>query len=237
MSRIRSGSQHTVNVIQPSGGLAIRATGVEQRFGNERRRRAHAARRRSRDRGRHRVRPARPQRRGQDHARQHPHHARRRPRPGARRSRASTSERDAKQVRARIGLTGQYAAVDEDLTGRENLRMIGRLLGMPKAAADARSRELLERFDLADASERRASTYSGGMRRRLDLGAVARGPARGAVPRRAHHRTRPFQGRVELWRRHRAARSISAPRCCSPRSTSKRPTASPTRSACSTPVS
>jgi ABC-2 type transport system ATP-binding protein len=107
-------------------------------------------------------------------------------------------QRDAKQVRARIGLTGQFAAVDEDLTGRENLRMIGRLLGMPKGTADARSRELLERFDLADASERRASTYSGGMRRRLDLAASLVGrpevlfldePTTGLDP----------SSRVELW--------------------------------------
>jgi ABC-2 type transport system ATP-binding protein len=78
---------------------------------------------------------------------------------------------DAKQVRARIGLTGQYAAIDEDLTGRENLRMIGRLLGQSKRVADTRAGELLDRFALDDAGDRRAVTYSGGMRRRLDLAA------------------------------------------------------------------
>jgi len=79
--------------------------------------------------------------------------------------------RDADQVRAIVGLTGQYAAVDEDLTGFENLLLIGRLLEMPRARAKQRARELLERFDLADAGGRSAKTYSGGMRRRLDLAA------------------------------------------------------------------
>ena len=72
-------------------------------------------------------------------------------------------------VRARIGLSGQYAAVDEYLTGFENLDMIGRLYGLPGRAAKARARELLERFTLADAADRPVKTYSGGMRRRLDL--------------------------------------------------------------------
>jgi len=75
------------------------------------------------------------------------------------------------QVRAAIGLTGQFAAVDEDLTGRENLVLVGRLGRMPKAAADARAAELLDAFDLADAADRVVRGYSGGMRRRLDLGA------------------------------------------------------------------
>jgi ABC-2 type transport system ATP-binding protein len=78
---------------------------------------------------------------------------------------------DPKQVRARIGLTGQFAAVDGDLTGRENLVMIGRLLGQSASVARARADELLERFSLVDAGDRRAVTYSGGMRRRLDLAA------------------------------------------------------------------
>ncbi len=73
------------------------------------------------------------------------------------------------QVRAIIGLTGQYAAVDEKLTGVENLRMVGQLLGMSKAEAVARARALLERFELADAGDRQVGTYSGGMRRRVDL--------------------------------------------------------------------
>ena len=73
------------------------------------------------------------------------------------------------QVRAKIGLSGQYAAVDEYLTGYENLDMIGRLYGLGRARSKARARELLERFRLADASDRPVKTYSGGMRRRLDL--------------------------------------------------------------------
>ena len=76
---------------------------------------------------------------------------------------------DAPAVRRHIGLTGQYAAVDEFLTGRENIRMMGRLLGMSSAAATARAHELLESFGLLDAADRPLSTYSGGMRRRLDL--------------------------------------------------------------------
>ncbi|GAA3218059.1 ATP-binding cassette domain-containing protein [Actinocorallia longicatena] len=79
--------------------------------------------------------------------------------------------KDAHQVRQLIGLTGQYAGVDEMLTGVENLLLIGRLLGMPKAEARGRAEELLERFDLWDARDRAAKTYSGGMRRRLDLAA------------------------------------------------------------------
>ncbi|MFB4314847.1 ATP-binding cassette domain-containing protein [Actinomadura sp. 21ATH] len=79
--------------------------------------------------------------------------------------------REAHQVRQLIGLTGQYAGVDEMLTGTENLVLIGRLLGLSRSRSKARSRELLERFDLTDAAERPAKTYSGGMRRRLDLAA------------------------------------------------------------------
>jgi ABC-2 type transport system ATP-binding protein len=76
---------------------------------------------------------------------------------------------DPKGVRRRIGLSGQYAAVDEYLTGFENLTMVGRLYGMSKTDAGARARQLLERFVLADAGDRPSKTYSGGMRRRLDL--------------------------------------------------------------------
>ncbi len=72
-------------------------------------------------------------------------------------------------VRSRIGLSGQYAAVDEYLTGQENLEMVGRLYKLGGKQAKARARVLLERFDLADAGNRPAKTYSGGMRRRLDL--------------------------------------------------------------------
>jgi oleandomycin transport system ATP-binding protein len=79
--------------------------------------------------------------------------------------------RDAHQVRQLVGLTGQYAAVDEMLTGTENLLLIGRLLGMPRPAAKQRAGELLEQFGLADAADRATKTYSGGMRRRLDLAA------------------------------------------------------------------
>ena len=79
--------------------------------------------------------------------------------------------RNAHQVRQLIGLTGQYASVDEALTGTENLQLIGRLLGMPRRDAKQRARQLLTRFGLADAAGRAAKTYSGGMRRRLDLAA------------------------------------------------------------------
>jgi len=75
------------------------------------------------------------------------------------------------RVRAQIGLTGQYAAVDEYLTGRENLRMVARLFRMDRSAARRRADELLERFELLDAADRTVKTYSGGMRRRLDIAA------------------------------------------------------------------
>jgi ABC-2 type transport system ATP-binding protein len=80
--------------------------------------------------------------------------------------------REATALRERIGLAGQYAAIDENLTGLENLVMVGRLYGMKRAQATTRGRELLERFELTDAADRPAKTYSGGMRRRLDLGAA-----------------------------------------------------------------
>jgi oleandomycin transport system ATP-binding protein len=79
--------------------------------------------------------------------------------------------RDADRVRRVIGLTGQYASVDEDLTGTENLVLIGQLLDLRTPDARARARELLVHFELADAADRPAKTYSGGMRRRLDLAA------------------------------------------------------------------
>jgi len=75
------------------------------------------------------------------------------------------------EVRARIGLTGQYASVDEDLTGTQNLLLIGQLLGFSTREARARAAELLDWFDLTEAAGRTAKTYSGGMRRRLDLAA------------------------------------------------------------------
>lgn len=77
--------------------------------------------------------------------------------------------KEADRVRSSIGLTGQYAAVDEYLSGEENLRMIGRLYRMNLEAVKRRSSELLHRFDLIDAAARAVKTYSGGMRRRLDL--------------------------------------------------------------------
>ncbi len=79
--------------------------------------------------------------------------------------------RDAHQVRQLIGLTGQYASVDEGLSGTNNLIMVGRLLGLSRPQARARAAELLTRFELSDAAGRSAKTYSGGMRRRLDLAA------------------------------------------------------------------
>ncbi len=79
--------------------------------------------------------------------------------------------RNAYQVRQLVGLTGQYASVDEGLSGTNNLIMVGRLLGLPRAQARARAAELLARFELTDASGRTVKTYSGGMRRRLDLAA------------------------------------------------------------------
>ncbi|GAA4908962.1 ATP-binding cassette domain-containing protein [Streptomonospora salina] len=77
--------------------------------------------------------------------------------------------RDPAAVRSLIGLTGQYASVDEELTGRENLELVGQLLRMPRREWKARARELVRRFDLEEAGERRVKTYSGGMRRRIDL--------------------------------------------------------------------
>ncbi|MDX1449497.1 MAG: ATP-binding cassette domain-containing protein, partial [Acidimicrobiia bacterium] len=77
--------------------------------------------------------------------------------------------KEPEKVRERIGLSGQYAAVDETLTGYENLDMIGRLYRLGRKRSRERARELLERFDLTDAADRPVKTYSGGMRRRLDL--------------------------------------------------------------------
>ena len=103
-----------------------------------------------------------------------------------------------RQVRSLIGLTGQYAAVDEQLSGEENLYMIGRLLGLSSREARARAKELLEAFDLAESGSKLVKAYSGGMRRRLDLGASLVGrprflyldePTTGLDPR----------SRLELW--------------------------------------
>jgi daunorubicin/doxorubicin transport system ATP-binding protein len=76
---------------------------------------------------------------------------------------------EADAVRSRVSLTGQYASVDEELTGRENLVLLGRLLGYSRAQAKARASELLEAFDLNEAANRQVETYSGGMRRKLDI--------------------------------------------------------------------
>jgi ABC-2 type transport system ATP-binding protein len=106
--------------------------------------------------------------------------------------------RDAEQLRHVIGLAGQTAAIDENLTGYENLEMVGRLYHLPKRVARTRAEEILERFQLTDAADRPARTYSGGMRRRLDLGASLVGrprvlfldePTTGLDPR----------SRLELW--------------------------------------
>jgi oleandomycin transport system ATP-binding protein len=111
--------------------------------------------------------------------------------------------RDAVTVRGLIGLTGQYASVDEDLTGAENLTLIGRLLEQPRATAKARARELLDRFDLTEAGDRAAKTYSGGMRRRLDLAASLVGqpsvlyldePTTGLDPHSRNHVWRMIRG-------------------------------------------
>jgi ABC-2 type transport system ATP-binding protein len=86
--------------------------------------------------------------------------------------------RQADQLRTLIGLSGQYAAVDENLTGRENLWLFGRLYQLSSAEARRRAAELLEQFDLVDAADRVVKTYSGGMRRRLDLGSALIGRPR-----------------------------------------------------------
>jgi ABC-2 type transport system ATP-binding protein len=86
--------------------------------------------------------------------------------------------RDAQKLRSLIGLSGQYAAVDENLTARENLWMFGRLYQLSSKEAKARANALLEQFDLVDAADRVVKTYSGGMRRRLDLGSALIGRPR-----------------------------------------------------------
>jgi ABC-2 type transport system ATP-binding protein len=86
--------------------------------------------------------------------------------------------REAQRIRSVIGLSGQYAAVDENLTGRENLWMFGRLYQLPSGQSRQRAGELLEQFDLADAADRTVKTYSGGMRRRLDLASALIGRPR-----------------------------------------------------------
>ncbi len=84
----------------------------------------------------------------------------------------------AQEIRHIMGLSGQYAAVDENLTGRENLQLFGRLYQLTWAEASRRAAELLEQFELADAADRTVKTYSGGMRRRLDLASALSGQPR-----------------------------------------------------------
>jgi ABC-2 type transport system ATP-binding protein len=86
--------------------------------------------------------------------------------------------RQAEQLRRAIGLSGQYAAIDENLTGRENLWLFARLYQLPAAEARTRAAELLDQFELTDAADRTVKTYSGGMRRRLDLGSALIGHPR-----------------------------------------------------------
>ena len=101
--------------------------------------------------------------------------------------------REPGKVRGAIGLAGQHAAVDDDLTGRENLLILGLMQRLGRRRAKARAAELLERFGLADAGGRLVKTWSGGMQRRLDLIASLIVTPSGPVPRRAHHRPRPAQ--------------------------------------------
>ena len=136
--------------------------------------------------------------------------------------------KEPEAVRRSMGLTGQSATVDELLTGRENIRLIGRFAGTATNDVKKVGDDLLERFSLSDAADRTRKTYSGGMRRRLDLAVslVATPPVlfldeptTGLDPR----------SRTELWDMLRGWWP-RAPRCCSPPSTSRRPTSSPTGS-------
>ncbi len=106
--------------------------------------------------------------------------------------------REPDRVRPLIGLTGQYAAVDELLAGRENLSMLGRLLGLRRAEARRRADELLEAFGLAEAGGKLVKTYSGGMRRRLDLAASLVGRPRFLYLDEPTTRLDP-RSRLELW--------------------------------------
>ena len=103
-------------------------------------------------------------------------------------------------------MAGQYAALDEMLTGRENLGMIGRLYRSDATTVDEAHGELLERFELTDAADRTVKTYSGGMRRRLDLAAALMSRAAGDLPRRADHRPRPEGAPLDVGP-HRTARA------------------------------
>ena len=157
------------------------------------RRPARARRRRPRRRRGHDLRAARPERGGQDHDRADPVDPDRRRRRRASGSPATTSPREPDAVRAAIGVTGQFSAVDNLLTGRENLMLMADLHHLGRRRAGGAPRDLLERFDLVDAAGKPAVTYSGGMRRRLDLAMTpGRRPA-DHLPRRADHRPGPAQ--------------------------------------------
>ena len=166
-----------------------------------------------------------PERRRQDHHDQHPHDPRAPRRGRARPSRASTSSATPSRCEQRISLTGQSAAVDDVLTGAENLVMLGRLSGLGTTAAKARATELLERFDLGGCRPPSGSaTYSGGMRRRLDLALSFVVTPDGALPRRADHGARHPQPARAVGR-HPRARRCRHHGASSRRSTSRRPTA------------
>ena len=132
---------------------------------------------------------------------------------------------EADEVRSAVSLTGQMASVDEDLTGRENLILLGRLLGLKRDQAKARATELLEAFGLADAAARLVKHYSGGMRRRLDIAASI------VVTPELMFLDEPTTGldRAPAIRSGTSSARLSerAPRSCSARSTSTKPTSSP----------
>ena len=166
--------------------------------GSHLRRGRRAARRGSGGARRRGGRFARPERCGQDHPRTHRRHAHRSRRRDTCRCAGRTPSTSPADVRARLGLAGQFASVDELLTGRENLELIGRLYGIAATDCRVRVEALLVLLGLTHAADRRVSTYSGGMRRRLDLGATLIGepslllldePTTGLDPR----------SRLELW--------------------------------------
>ena len=154
-----------------------------------------------------RLRRARPQRRRQDDHHPDAGHAACRPDAGSARVLGHDIVDEADAVRGPVSLTGQLASVDEDLTGRENLILLGRLLG-PRSAprAKARADELLEAFGLAEAAGRLVKNYSGGMRRRLDIAASIVVTPRADVPRRADHRPRPALAQPGVGHHPRAGR-------------------------------
>ena len=140
-------------------------------------------------------------------------------------------QEDPDTVRSLIGLAGQYAAVDETLTGRENLVMIGRLYRLSRQVAKTRAQESLDRLGLLEAADRPVKTYSGGMRRRLWA------PALSAAHRSSSSTNRPpdwTPGPASTRGRSSATWSPTAPPCSSPRNTWRKPTSSRTTSWSST---